>query len=85
MMHRPPQRSDSAEIRLNDTSGEAWMRADEAPLQHGAWQNKWVITQGGGQEKKRDTRDAVAIQIPYLRVVGLEEEAEGAHSTPVFT
>ena len=42
--------------------------------------------QGGGQEKKaRDTRDAVAIQVPYLRVVGLEEEAEGAHSMPVFT
>lgn len=45
-----------------------------------------VEVQGGGQEKKaRDTRDAVAIQVPYLRVVGLEEEAEGAHSTPVFT
>lgn len=41
--------------------------------------------QGGGKEQKRDTKDAVAIQVPYLRVVGLEEEAEGAHSTPVFT
>ena len=44
----------------------------------------WCTLQGGG-EKKRDTKDAVAIQVPYLRVVGLEEEAEGAHSTPVFT
>lgn len=44
----------------------------------------WYTVQGGG-EKKRDTKDAVAIQVPYLRVVGLEEEAEGAHSTPVFT
>ncbi len=44
----------------------------------------WRTAQGGG-DKKRDTKDAVAIQVPYLRVVGLEEEAEGAHSTPVFT
>jgi hypothetical protein len=45
-----------------------------------------VYVQGGGQERKaRDTRNAVAIQQPYLRVVGIEEEAEGAHSTPVFT
>ena len=41
--------------------------------------------QGGSAGKQRDTKDAVAIQVPYLRVVGLEEEAEGAHSTPVFT
>jgi len=44
-----------------------------------------VLMQGGGEQKKRDTKDAVAIQVPYLRVVGLEEEAEGAHSTPIFT
>ena len=60
-------------------------RAKESPPQHGARPNGRVIPQGGGQEKKRDTKDVVAIQIPYLRVVGLEEEAEGAHSTPVFT
>ena len=41
--------------------------------------------QGGSAGKQRDTKDAVAIQVPYMRVVGLEEEAEGAHSTPVFT
>ena len=41
--------------------------------------------QGGSAGKQRDTKDAVAIQVPYLRVAGLEEEAEGAHSTPVFT
>ncbi|CAL5225636.1 g8492 [Coccomyxa viridis] len=44
----------------------------------------YSTVQGGG-DKKRDTRDAVAIQVPYLRVVGIEEEAEGAHSTPIFT
>ena len=27
--------------------------------------------QGGGERKKRDTKDAVAIQVPYLRVVRL--------------
>ena len=41
--------------------------------------------QQAGKEAKRDTAGAVAIQVPYLRCVGLQEEAEGAHSTPVFT
>ena len=40
--------------------------------------------QQGGKDK-RDTSGAVAIQVPYLRVVGIEEEVEGAHSTPTFT
>ncbi|KAK9916805.1 hypothetical protein WJX75_007272 [Coccomyxa subellipsoidea] len=40
--------------------------------------------QQGGKEK-RDTSGTQAIQMPYLRVVGIEEEVEGAHSTPTFT
>jgi len=27
----------------------------------------------------------VALRMPYLRVVGMQEEAEGAHGTPDFT
>lgn len=38
-----------------------------------------------GKDTKRDTSGAVAIQVPYLRCVGLQEETEGAHSTPTFT
>jgi hypothetical protein len=38
-----------------------------------------------GSKDKKDTSGAVAIQVPYLRVVGIEEEVEGAHSTPTFT
>ena len=41
--------------------------------------------QQAGKEAQRDTAGAVAVQVPYLRCVGLQEEAEGAHSTPVFT
>jgi hypothetical protein len=42
------------------------------------------MMQQGGKEK-RDTSGTQAIQMPYLRVVGIEEEVEGAHSTPTFT
>ena len=27
----------------------------------------------------------MALRMPYLRVVGMQEEAEGAHGTPDFT
>jgi len=32
-----------------------------------------------------DARVSAAVQVPYLRLVGLVEEVEGAHSTPAFT
>ena len=34
---------------------------------------------------KKENTGMVAIRMPYIRVVGLEEETEGAHSTPIFT
>ena len=34
---------------------------------------------------KSQDKAGVAIRMPYIRVVGLEEEFEGAHSTPVFS
>ena len=42
-----------------------------------------VCTQA--KEGKKSDRTAVTLRQPYLRVVGLDEEAEGAHSTPTFT
>jgi len=34
---------------------------------------------------KKENTGMVAIRMPYIRVVGLDEETEGAHSTPIFT
>lgn len=38
-------------------------------------------------QSKQQPKDqaGVAIRVPYLRIVGLDQEDEGAHSTPTFT
>lgn len=37
------------------------------------------------QSANKKEAAGIALRMPYIRVVGLEEETEGAHSTPVFT
>lgn len=60
-------------------------------LQHGApmlhiGQTTRPCTQGPGGKTKNDKKTGgIAIQQPYLHVVGMDEEAEGAHSLPTFT
>ena len=56
----------------------------------------WMLAIGAGvtgphalagpqNSNKSQDKAGVAIRMPYIRVVGLEEEFEGAHSTPVFS
>ncbi len=40
---------------------------------------------GGGKKDKKDRLGSVAVRHPYLHVVGLVEEVEGAHTMPTFT
>lgn len=41
--------------------------------------------QAAKEKGGRKDVSAVALRMPYLRVVGLQEQAEGAHGTPDFT
>ncbi len=41
--------------------------------------------QASKEKGPRKDVSAVALRMPYLRVVGLMEDAEGAHGTPDFT
>ncbi|KAK9810736.1 hypothetical protein WJX73_003912 [Symbiochloris irregularis] len=45
----------------------------------------YAIVQGKQNNKKEQAKGGVAIQQPYLRVLGIEEEAEGARDLTAFT
>ena len=61
----------------------------------GAWHSHWPLkvtlsagvhaAQAAKEKGGRKDVSAVALRMPYLRVVGLQEQAEGAHGTPDFT